>query len=69
MLRASRHSVMAACVLVQILVLSWCVSQRDVEVVRKVVEQLCLANAPQNGVEVSKTAAAAPTLGTAFSIC
>lgn len=31
------------CSLLQVLVLGWCVSQRDIEVVRKVVQQLCVA--------------------------
>lgn len=38
----------------QILVLGWCVSQRDVEVVRKVVQQVCVAHAPEGGTTVSK---------------
>lgn len=41
------------CCSVQYLVLGWCVSQRDVEVVRKIVEQLCMAWKPQGGTTVS----------------
>lgn len=37
----------------QILVLGWCVSQRDMEVVRKVVQQVCVAHAPEGGTTVS----------------
>jgi hypothetical protein len=40
-------------VLLQILVLGWCVSQRDMEVVRKVVQQVCVAHAPEGGTTVS----------------
>lgn len=43
-----------ACLLsaAQILVLGWCVSQRDMEVVRKVVQQVCVAHAPEGGTTV-----------------
>jgi hypothetical protein len=41
------------CCSLQYLVLGWCVSQRDVEVVRKIVEQLCVAWKPQGGTTVS----------------
>jgi hypothetical protein len=44
---------MVVLVLLQILVLGWCVSQRDMEVVRKVVQQVCMAHAPEGGTTVS----------------
>jgi hypothetical protein len=36
----------------QILILSWCASQRDLEVVRKVLSQLCLAYRAEGGTTV-----------------
>lgn len=36
----------------QILVLGWCTSQRDVEVIRKVLQQICVAHAPEGGTTV-----------------
>jgi hypothetical protein len=36
----------------QVLILSWCVSQRDLEVVRKVLSQLCLAYRAEGGTTV-----------------
>jgi hypothetical protein len=38
----------------QILILSWCTSQRDLEVVRKVLAQACLAFRPEGGTTVRR---------------
>lgn len=52
------HSVAACLVLLlQILVLGWCKSQRDMEVVRKVVQQVCVAHAAEDGTTVGMRAA------------
>jgi hypothetical protein len=37
---------------VQHLILGWCVSQRDLEVVRKMLQQICVAYAPEGGTKV-----------------
>jgi hypothetical protein len=39
-------------VLLQHLILGWCVSQRDLEVVRKILQQICVAYAPEGGTKV-----------------
>lgn len=50
---SAAHGLTGAALLLQILVLGWCVSQRDMEVVRKVVQQVCVAHAPEGGTTVS----------------
>jgi hypothetical protein len=39
---------------VQHLILGWCVSQRDLEVVRKMLQQICVAYAPEGGTKVRR---------------
>lgn len=40
--------------LLQHLILGWCVSQRDLEVVRKMLQQICVAYAPEGGTKVRR---------------
>jgi hypothetical protein len=39
-------------VVLQHLILGWCVSQRGLEVVRKILQQICVAYAPEGGTKV-----------------